>query len=537
MLATILCFPQPLAGGVLDLGLVVSWLSPALLLLGLTGLSPARAARSAFLASWLAQAGILHWIYVVTVRHGHAPVAVGVLAPLALALYAALFSGLFGAAWAWLRERGAAGPLAAALLWVVMDHLRSFVLGGFPWATLGYAQHQNRLLLPLVSVTGVYGLSFVATWAGAACAGLLASRLEGGRPRRRDWLALIAVAALHAGVTWLAASAPGPSRDTVRVAAIQGNIDQSVKWNRDQVARSLAIYEDLSRRAARQGAEIVVWPESAVATALELDAEVMGRLSQLARETGVVQVVGAVGVDLADGGRRIARYYDSAFVIGADGRPGERYDKSHLVPFGEYVPLRALLGRLLSAVATGIAAGDVSAGPSPRALEIVAAGRTLKVGVPICYELLFPDRVRRFVDDGGGMLLAITNDAWYGRTGAPYQFLVMTALRSAETGVWTVRAANTGVSAIIDASGRIREETSIFEAGFVIGDIPIASMEAGRTFYTRHGDVFAWACWLGLAATAAWSRIGRREALAPRAGDGGRGAHEREPDVSVAGSE
>jgi apolipoprotein N-acyltransferase len=122
----------------------------------------------------------------------------------------------------------------------------------------------------------------------------------------------------------------------------------------------------------------------------------------------------------------------------------------------------------------------------------------VSAGVPICYELLFPDLVRRFAGDGAEVLLAITNDAWYGRTGAPYQFLAMTALRSAETRLWTARAANTGVSAVIDARGRVRSRTRIFERGLLVSDLPLRPAPIGGSFYTRYGDVFAYACWAGV---------------------------------------
>ena len=156
-------------------------------------------------------------------------------------------------------------------------------------------------------------------------------------------------------------------------------------------------------------------------------------------------------------------FFDSAFPLDARGRVRlERYDKTHLVPFGEYVPLRGVIGFFLRAVARGMAPRQrdgrrrvrgLSRCPGPAA----RASPSLTMAVPICYELLFPDLVRRMVDDGAEALLAITNDAWYGRTGAPYQFLAITAMRSAETRVWTARAANTGVSAIIDSRGRVRQ--------------------------------------------------------------------------------
>jgi apolipoprotein N-acyltransferase len=218
-------------------------------------------------------------------------------------------------------------------------------------------------------------------------------------------------------------------------------------------------------------------------------------------------VLGAVGLEF-DPRTRDPLFFDSAFLLDPDGEFRERYDKSHLVPFGEYVPLRDLLGRVLVAVARGVARDNVTAGPGPRALELPLRGRVLITGVPICYELLFPDLVRRMVDDGAEALLAITNDAWYGRTGAPYQFLAITAMRSAETRVWTARAANTGVSAIIDSRGRVRSQTRIFERGLLVADVPMRPAPRGGSFYARHGDVFAGACWAGsaLLGIVAWSR-------------------------------
>ena len=183
------------------------------------------------------------------------------------------------------------------------------------------------------------------------------------------------------------------------------------------------------------------------------------------------------------------------------------------MPFGEYVPFATLLGRVFEAVARGMADTAVTPGEGPRPLHLPLPGgdgARLTAGVLICYEILFPDLVRRFVRDGAEMFFAITNDAWYGRTGAPYQFLAITALRSAETRVWTARAANTGVSAIIDARGRVRARTRIFERDWLQADIPLRPAPVGGSFYTRHGDVFAWACWAVLAAAglAAWK--GRR---------------------------
>jgi apolipoprotein N-acyltransferase len=386
-----------------------------------------------------------------------------------------------------------------AALWTALDHLRSFALSGFPWATLGYAQHGNPALLALAPFTGVYGLSFVTVLGGAALARLALARRSPRSSSLAAGVALATVLAAHAAGLLLRAAEPPEPTETVRVAVLQGNIPQGVKWSREWYERTLGVYEGLSRRALAQGAELIVWPETAVPGVIDTDARHTERLAAFVRETGAVFVLGAVGLEMRAGGEP-PRVYDSAFLVDAQGGFTDRYDKSHLVPFGEYIPFQDLLGRFFKAIARGVAETRVTAGAGPRPVELdpPRTGR-LTVGVPICYELIFPDVVRRFVRDGAEMLLAITNDAWYGRTGAPYQFLAITALRSAETRVWTARAANTGVSAIIDAQGRVREQTRIFERDLLVADVPRRPAPVGGSFYTRHGDLFAAACWFVVA--------------------------------------
>ena len=501
-IATFLSFPQRFGSLLFDFGLVFAWLAPACLLLGLRDLAPRAAAKQAFVAGVAAHALVFQWIYVATVYYGDAPAIVGVLAPIGLAIYPALFVAVFAALWRLFGAAGLASPFAAALLWVALEWARSFVLTGFPWALLGYGQHQNAALLGLAPWTGVWGMSFATALGGAA----LAILADAGLRSRAAAAALAGVAALHlAGALELANAAAEP-REALRVAVLQGNVDQAVKWSPAFAEKTLADYEALTRRAAGQGAKLVVWPETAAPGSPDYSADLADRLGALAHETGATLVVGAVGVEPIAGGG--LRYYDSAFTIAADGTFVDRYDKTHLVPFGEYVPLRDLLGRFVSAIARGAATTDVSSGRTPRAVAIpLPDGAVLTAGVPICYELLFPNLVRRFVADGGELLLAITNDAWYGRTGAPYQFLVMTAVRSAENRVWTARAANTGVSAIIDDRGRVRMQSELFEQTLLVADLPLRS---GGSFYARHGDWLPVACAAGVASLALAARLRRR---------------------------
>jgi apolipoprotein N-acyltransferase len=502
-LATFGAFPHPLAGSVVDLGWALAWLAPACLVAGLRGLAPGPAARAGFAAGLAAHAAIFHWIYVVTVDYGHAPPPVGVLAAVALAVYPAALTAAFAAGCAWFGHRAIPNPWLAAALWAALDHARSFLLTGFPWAVLGYAQHANAPLLALAPYTGVWGLSFVTALGGVALADAIASAPA---RRARALAALAGVVALHAAGALDAARDAGDPPARVRVAVLQGNIDQGVKWSPEWATRTLEIYEELTRRAAGRGAQVVVWPETAVPGSPDASPELAERLAGLARETGTTLVAGAVGLEPRRDGSDL-RYFDSAFVVAASGEAPPRYDKSHLVPFGEYLPFRELFGHFIEAVARGVADTDVSAGAGPRGLAIPLGGsagapRVLTAGVPICYELLFPSLVRRFVEGGAEALLAITNDAWYGRTGAPYQFLAITALRSAENRVWTARAANTGVSAFIDHRGRVRAQTEIFERDLLVADLPLRPAPSGGSFYTRHGDLFAAACWAAVAGAA-----------------------------------
>ena len=384
-----------------------------------------------------------------------------------------------------------AGPTRSSSLplWAALDLARSFVLSGFPWATLGYAQLAGGPLVGLAAWTGVYGLSFACALGGA---GVVA--LARGEPRRGAW-ALGTLAVLY-GLGGFAMPAPLDGAARVRIAVVQGNIPQGVKWSADWAERTLGIYDELTPRGrGRRGAGGRV--------ARDRGARIAGRRSRTAgaprsasRENSASSWSWGRSASI---GRRIPRSPRRCSTVpsstDADGRPIDRYDKTHLVPFGEYLPLRAILGSFIRAVATGSAGRDVSPGERPRSVQVPArAGEPeLLLGVPICYELIFPDLVRRFAGGGAQVLIGITNDAWYGRTGAPYQFLQITAMRSVENGLWTARAANTGVSAFIDERGQVHEATPIFERGFRAMDVPL-SAPGPRTPYARWGDVFAWSC-------------------------------------------
>ena len=494
---TLLSFPHELPGGIVfDLGYLLVWFGPAALIVGIDGLTPGRAARMAFFASLAGHFVLFHWFFVVTVTYGGLPAWLGLLSPLAPSLYVSLFSALF--AWAWARYGTTSRwpIMIGAMLWVAVDWTRGHFMGGFPWATLGYALHLDDPLVVWTRWAGIYALSFFAAAVGIALGRVWLNR--GVATIRGLAISIGCIAAAHAvGFAY----SPGEFENaaTVRIAAVQGNIDQGQKWNADNRNRILDTYLRLSDEAANEGAQWIVWPETALPGLLEADSALRSEVEHLARRSEASLIVGGTGVEFDPVSRRFSSFFDSAFLVDSTGKLLDRYDKTHLVPFGEFVPLRDLFGRFFKSLARGLSSTDITPGPTPRTFMVDGVGpdaEMLRVGVPICYELIFPHIVREFAAGGAGVMLAITNDAWYGRTGAPHQFLAMSAMRAAENGLWMVRAANTGISAIIDSHGRIRTASTLFEEAVLVADVPV-STQAASTLYAQVGDVFAILCVVG----------------------------------------
>ncbi len=423
------------------------------------------------LVFWVAT---IPWIAQTIVRYGALPWPLAVLVLLGLAGYLALYTAAFCAVLSRVPVSGGARfVVAAAGLWVALEFLRTYVLTGFPWNLLGYSQYRHLPLPQVAAVTGVYGVSFVVVAVNAALWRLLA--------RDRGWTQPLAAAATAAGAValaiasaWLPPSADGSP--TLDVALAQGSIDQGVKWDLASRDATLAVYRTLTVDAAGRGAKLVVWPETSLPFVFEEG--LRGTAVQgLARATGAYLLVGALG-------RGPEGLRNSAFMVAPDGEVVGRYDKRHLVPFGEYVPLKSLLPFV--DILGGGAIGELRSGREATIFS-TPLGR---LAVVICYEAIFPAEVRDFFLAGADVLVNITNDAWFGRSAAPVQHLAMAAFRAVENRAYLVRAANTGISAIVAPDGRIVEASGLFTREIVSGTI---APRLGPSVYTRYGDVFAWA--------------------------------------------
>ena len=447
--------------------------------------------RAAFwigtLAGALFYALNLSWMTHAMAVYGGLSWGLSFLLLLLLSAYLALYVGAFTAGWVWLRPASGLGRvLFAASLWVALEFLRTYLLTGFPWAFLAYTQYRFLPLVQIASVTGMYGVSFLIVVVNAAVASAFC------HPREKAALApaLTASLLLLMSVAYgsSALSRPDPS-NRFSVAALQGNIDQGVKWDLVFRESTLETYDRLTREAARRGAELIIWPEAAVPLLLRREPEALARVTRLASETKRFLLVGSPDLD---GGR----FYNSVFSISPDGSLVQRYDKIHLVPFGEYVPLRPLLG-FAEKLARG-AIGDFAPGREPTVFHLPQGS----FGVTISYEVYFPAEVRRLFRGGAGFLVNITNDAWYGRSAAPAQHLAMAVFRAVEYGAFLVRSANTGISAIIDRRGRILNQSAIFTETLLIGEISAVRSES--TIYTRVGDLFAWGATAASVGFAVW---------------------------------
>lgn len=457
---------------------LLAWLSLAPLLLFALDADPGRAFGVGWLAGLAFFLPLLRWLTHTMTTYSTLPLPLALLVLLGLAAYLALYWGAVAWALARLAIRfGARALWAAPVLWVAAELARAHLLTGFPWGLLGYSQYRRLALIQVAAWTGVYGVSFLVALVNAALAWAL---VQG---RRGLVVAAVVVAVAVGGAAALGAErlrrAPQPS---FPVAIAQGSIDQAVKWEKAYQAKTLEIYRDLTTEV-RGRPRLLVWPETAVPAYVRLEPWVLGWLTELAARTETPLLVGAPDAERTDGG---TRYSNSAFLMTARG-VAARYDKIHLVPFGEYVPLKGVLF-FVQAIAAEI--GDFSPGREVTVFPLEAA----PFGVVICYEVIFPDLFRRFVAGGARFMVNITNDGWFGRSSGPLQHLAMVPFRAVENGVAVVRAANTGVSAVTEPTGRIGPRLGLFERGVVEAAIPLRE---GVTFYTRFGDLFAYGCALG----------------------------------------
>ncbi|HEX4209751.1 MAG TPA: apolipoprotein N-acyltransferase [Candidatus Binataceae bacterium] len=473
-----------------------AWIAFVPLLHAIEGATPRRVFAYAWIQGLACYVASIYWVVITLHNFAGVPLALAVIPMILLAAVMALYTGVAFYAAEFISMRlDLPIVLTLPITWTAVEWIRTYFPIGFPWNLLGYAAYQNLNLIQFAEFTGVYGISALIILFNTVVYVVLfrreSSRVQGISLGTLSALLVLAWVFGSIRVREVAQAAPTGS---LKIAMVQGNIPQSIKWDPNFLPSSFDIYADESQRAAQMGADLIVWPEAAAAfffqpedrypAVFAKDEAYRGKLLAMAAKTGDAFLFGAPALGVED--NRVG-FYNRAYLVTGDGKVSAWYDKINLVPFGEYVPLRGLLGGLVNRVVKGF--GDMFAGRVQTIFDFKGA----RLGVLICYESVFPDLARRAVKDGATILVNITNDAWYGDSSAPYQLLAMAAMRAVETKTPMVRVANTGISAVIEPAGEITARTALFKRGM---EIETVDWRRVTTVYVLVGDVFAITCFI-----------------------------------------
>jgi apolipoprotein N-acyltransferase len=409
---------------------------------------PKKAFLISFIAGFLFYAGALYWLYHVTVA--------GLIV---LCLYLALYFGIFGVIFLLCPVRYAL--FVTPLAWIFLEYIQSHLFGGFGWALMGYSQYKNLPLIQISDFSGVYGVSFL----------IIMINFSVYRAMKKSFREIIISAIILTMVLsygFLRLNEKN-KEETIKVSVIQGNIPQEEKWDPENAEYILDRYTSLTKAASEDSPDLIVWPETSFPGFIFIDRMLTDEVIGLVDEINTPLLLGA---NTEEG----LKSFNSAVLLSPGKDFSDQYDKIHLVPFGEYVPFsdsfpilhRLVLGEF----------GEFTAGKEFKVFNLTDEGRKMRIDFAalICFEDIFPELAREFVKRGAQFLVVITNDAWYGRSGAPYQHAACSVFRAIENRVPVVRCANTGYSCFIDSKGRIYDaveenKTNLFITGHKTSDI------------------------------------------------------------------
>ena len=507
----------------------LAWLALIPLHVAVESAAPKRGFWLGWLSGTIAFCGIMAWVVTAMHVYGKVPLLASYGVLLLFSLYLGVYIGFYGwgvarlaqahPGWVW---------IAAPSWWVALELVRTYALTGIPWALLGYTQGSWLTTVQIAEFTGVYGVSWLIVLGnlGLLSLGRLVTASGRGRQKAHRWLPS-AAACLAMLSAWLYGNAVldraplrsdqagVPASSSVTIGVVQANIDQAHKWDDAFRQETLARYIRLSQEAAH-GADLLLWPEAATPFVYEMEPGYQRLIDSLVRKVDTPLFFGSPAVRRYPDGRPYL--LNSGYLLSPVGKIVGRYDKQHLVPFGEYIPFHYSLLWFLDKLVEGI--GDFEAGTTatvlpvpqriPRPSELPGRPEPRnrgQFGVVICYEVIFPSLVRQFAAEGANFMTTITNDAWFGDSSAPYQHFGMVQFRAVENRRAFARAANTGISGFIDPYGRVLQATTIFTQAALTGTIPVRE---DRTFYTRFGDVFAYTCVIIAGLFLMMTRVGTR---------------------------
>ena len=468
----------------------LAWFALFPFLVSLYGKPVGAAFRSGLLMGVVYFFGTQYWIYHSMHYYGGMGFVPSFFVVLLLSLYMSLYTAAFSALFAMkIKTTRLPAMVLSPLFWVSLEFARSYALTGFPWSSIGYSQYKFLHAIQFADITGIYGVSFLVLAVNGALADIfIMKKREQEMPLYTPYgtvLGYVALALAFFGIVGYGYLRLEETRagSPLKVSVVQGSIEQDVKWDPAYQGEVLRIYNGLTASASMERPALIVWPETAIPFYWERDRALTESLIEFQRKLDAHLLFGAITVkEETPQGIRLA---NSAVLLDREGRVSYKYDKIHLVPFGEYVPLRRLLF-FVDRLAVGI--GDYAPGESYLKAETPFGS----FGTMICYEIIFPGLVRKFYSKSGGggdFIVTITNDAWFGTTNGPYQHWSMAVFRAIENRKPVIRAANTGISGFIDSSGRVLAKTGLFERRVLTSEI---RTDRTGTFYSRYGDLFSY---------------------------------------------
>jgi len=464
--------------------------------------------RQAFWLSYLCGlfffTGTIYWVNFVTV-----------LGYIFLIIYLSLYFGLFGLCFTFIRKLQDKNTnkifyflynLSIPCFWVSLEFIRSHFFTGFGWGLLGYTQYKNLPLIQIADITGTYGVSFIIMFINVSIFYIIKlilkirSLILEDRGQRRELKPVVFSSIFYflfsvlciVGILFYGQHkinyVDSIEKDLVKVSVIQGNFPAQEKWTSDLKYKILDKYLNLTYKASLDNPGLIVWPETAIPDYINKNVQMEYVIAQSVDSINIPVLIGTPWEENSE-------YYNSAVFFSKEGEIEKRYDKIHLVPFGEYFPF----SKYFPFVFDIFESGNFSPGDDFTVFKLdkTSGRKEVKFSTLICYEDIFPNLVRKFINNGSNFIINITEDSWFGKTGATYQHTQSLVFRSVENCVSSVRAANTGLSCFISPVGRIYgrvindEGEELFISGYSTENIEISNID---TFYQKYGNIFAYIC-------------------------------------------
>jgi len=461
----------------------IAWICLVPLITAVFKSSPAKGLILSTITGTIFHIGLVYCVTVSMTSYGKLPFAISILVLILFAFVLSIFISLPVCLSCYVKKYlNFSFLITLPLFWTASEYIKSWFLTGFPWESLGYSQFNVLPVIQIADITGVYGITFIIVFANCTLFCLVNSLTTDKKIPLRELsaLTLLIIITLLYGQNRLN-SIDKNQGSPIKISLVQPNIPQDVKWDPAYLTKTLEKLEHLSLKGSLDKPDIIIWPESATPFFFQTDELHKKTVGKIVRKINAYLLLGSPSW-LQTSGK--PNFFNSAFLISPENKIKGKYNKIHLVPYGEYIPLKKLFP-FIDKMVEGI--GDFASGSKVKNLSIPSSS----FATIICYEIIFPDLVRKFVKEGAGFIVNITNDAWFGATSAPYQALSMCSFRAVENRRYVVRAANTGISAFISPDGQIFKQTKIFT------DDSLTDMiykRTDKTFYSLYGDIFAFIC-------------------------------------------